>query len=43
MFIDKKFRVPPIWSNRELARFADLFEGDIDVSGWKDMDKEGGF
>lgn len=44
MFIDKKFRVPRIWSNRELRRFAGLFEGDIvNVSGWKDMDKEGGF
>ncbi|SHK26845.1 hypothetical protein SAMN02745216_03178 [Desulfatibacillum alkenivorans DSM 16219] len=33
-----------LWSNRELKKFADLFSGDIiNVSGWKDEDKEGGF
>jgi hypothetical protein len=30
------------WSNQELRRFAPLFKGDIlNVSGWKDEDKEG--
>lgn len=42
MFKDKKFRVPRIWSNRELEKFAHLFSGKaINVSGWKDLDKEG--
>jgi hypothetical protein len=37
------FRVPREWSNRELKRFARLFSGDVvNVSGWKDEDKEGG-
>lgn len=41
-FIDRKFRIPRIWSNRELARFAPLFTGSvINVSAWKDEDKEG--
>lgn len=41
-FIDRKFRLPRVWSNRELAKFAHLFEGKIaNVSGWKDVDKEG--
>ncbi|MBI9074187.1 MAG: hypothetical protein JEZ02_02165 [Desulfatibacillum sp.] len=32
-----------LWSNRELKKFAHLFEGDvINVSGWEDQDKEGG-
>jgi len=40
--IDRKFRLPRIWSNRELKKFAHLFEGDIaNVSGWQDKDKEG--
>lgn len=40
--IDRKFRLPRIWSNRELARFAPLFRGEIaNVSGWRDEDKEG--
>lgn len=39
---DKKFRAPRIWSNRELAKFAHLFEGRVaNISGWKDIDKEG--
>jgi len=42
MIVDKKFRVPRIWSNRELEKFAHLFSGKaVNVSGWKDMDKEG--
>ncbi len=41
-FYDKKFRLPRIWSNKELKKFAHLFEGKIiNVSGWKDIDKEG--
>lgn len=43
-FIDRKFRLPRIWSNKELRRFAHFFEGSvINVSAWKDKDKEGGF
>lgn len=41
-FIDRKYRLPRIWSNRELEKFSSLFSGDIvNVSGWKDLDKEG--
>lgn len=40
--MDKKFRVPRVWSNRELEKFSKLFHGSIvNVSGWKDIDKEG--
>ncbi len=43
LFVDRKFRVPRLWSNRELRRFAHLFTGDVvNVSGWRDSDKEGG-
>ena len=42
MLKDKKFRVPRIWSNRELEKFAHLFSGKgVNVSGWKDVEKEG--
>ncbi len=42
--IDRKFRLPRIWSNQELRKFAKLFEGDVaNVSGWKDQDKEGSY
>ncbi len=42
LFVDRKFRLPRIWSNNELKKFAPLFEGDIvNVSGWQDKDKEG--
>ncbi len=42
LFIDHKFRLPRIWSNKELKKFAYLFEGDIvNVSAWRDQDKEG--
>ncbi len=42
LFVDRVFRLPRIWSNRELARFAPLFHGDVvNVSGWKDRDKQG--
>jgi len=44
LFIDRKFRLPRIWSNKELRKFAHLFTGDIiNVSAWKDIDKEGNF
>jgi len=42
VFVDRIHRLPRIWSNRELARFAHLFAGDVvNVSAWKDEDKEG--
>jgi hypothetical protein len=38
----RDFRLPRIWSNRELRRLAPLFTGDvINVSAWRDEDKEG--
>lgn len=40
--MDKKFRVPRVWSNHELKKFARLFHGSVvNVSGWADSDKEG--
>jgi len=43
MFTDRKFRLPRIWSNQQLKKFGHLFTGDvINVSGWTDIDKEGG-
>ncbi len=37
-----KFRVPRIWSNRELEKFAALFKGKVvNISGWRDFDKNG--
>ena len=40
--IDRVFRLPRVWSNRELMKFAKLFNGDIaNISGWTDVDKEG--
>ncbi len=42
IFVDRIHRLPRIWSNRELEKFAHLFGGDVvNVSGWKDIDKEG--
>ena len=42
--MDRVFRIPRVWSNRQLKKIAHLFEGDIvNVSGWKDIDKEGNF
>ncbi len=39
---DRKFRLPRKWSNQELKKFAPLFQGKIiNVSAWKDQDKEG--
>lgn len=44
MFVDNKFRKPRIWSNAELKKFSKLFSGSIlNVSGWKDSDKEKSF
>lgn len=41
---DKKFRLVREWSNRELKKFSSLFQGEVlNVSGWKDVDKEGQF
>lgn len=40
--VDRKSRLPRLWSNAELARFAPLFTGDVvNVSAWKDSDKNG--
>lgn len=40
--VDRKFRLPRMWSNRELVKFASLFEGDVvNVSAGEDVDKEG--
>lgn len=40
--IDRKNRAPRIWSNEELSKFVGVFKGRvINVSGWKDEDKEG--
>lgn len=42
--IDRKFRLPRIWSNNELKKFSGYFKGDVvNVSAWIDSDKEGGF
>lgn len=41
--MDKKFRKPRVWSNCVLKLMAHKFKGDIiNVSGWKDKDKQGG-
>lgn len=40
--IDQKFRRPRMWSNLELKKFSQLFEGKVaNVSGWQDSDKQG--
>lgn len=42
LFVDRRFRLPRIWSNNELKKIAHIFDGDIvNVSGWQDKDKEG--
>jgi len=42
--IDRVHRLPRIWSNRELNKYSHLFHGKVvNVSGWKDIDKEGGY
>ncbi len=41
--MDRKFRLPRIWSNEELRRVAPLFYGSVvTVSAWEDSDKQGG-
>lgn len=43
LFMDRRFRVPRVWSNDLLRRIAPLFDGHvINVSGWRDEDKRGG-
>jgi hypothetical protein len=40
----RRFRVPRIWSNQLLRIIAPQLTGDVvNVSGWRDEDKEGGF
>lgn len=40
--MDNKFRRPRVWSNIILKEMAHFFQGDIvNISGWKDEDKEG--
>lgn len=42
--MEAKFRIPRIFSNNELKKFAHFFTGRIiNISGWTDEDKEGGF
>jgi hypothetical protein len=42
--IEPKFRVPRVFSNDELKKFAHIFGGKIvNVSGWTDEDKQGGY
>jgi hypothetical protein len=44
MFVDRKFRLARYWSNQELKKIGTLLRGRvINVSGWKDEDKEGGY
>jgi len=41
--MDRKFRLPRVWSNRQLRTLGSLFRGDVvNVSGWRDEDKQGG-
>lgn len=41
-FMDRVHKLPRVWSNRELAKYAHLFRGKVaNVSGWKDIDKQG--
>jgi len=40
---NRSFRLPRVWSNTELKQLAPVFGGEvINVSGWADLDKEGG-
>lgn len=44
LYLDRKYRIPRIWSNDQLKKFSHLFKGKIiNVSGWKDIDKEGDY
>ncbi len=43
LFTDRVYRLPRLWSNEELRKFSGLFTGSvINVSAWRDEDKEGG-
>lgn len=40
--VDREQRLPRVWSNAELRKYAGLFDGDVvNVSAWRDEDKEG--
>ena len=40
--VDREQRLPRVWSNAELRKYAPLLGGDVvNVSAWKDEDKEG--
>jgi hypothetical protein len=40
---DRKYRIPRVWSNDILRKIAPIFNGNvINVSGWRDEDKQGG-
>lgn len=40
--MDRRYRIPRMWSNQELRRIAPIFTGSvINVSAWRDEDKEG--
>jgi hypothetical protein len=42
-FVDRIHRLPRLWSNQELRKIAHFFKGRVvNVSAWKDEDKEGG-
>lgn len=42
LFVDPVYRLPRLWSNRQLAEIGGLLEGDIvNVSAWRDSDKDG--
>lgn len=42
--MERKFRLPRVWSNLELKKLSGFFSGDVvNVSAWKDEDKEGRF
>ena len=44
LFVNRQFRLPRIWSNKELRKIASLFSGDVvNISAWNDEDKEGSF
>jgi hypothetical protein len=44
LFVDRRFRLPRLWSNRVLRQLGGSFHGEVvNVSAWDDRDKEGGF
>ena len=43
-FTDRKYRIPRIWSNKQLKKYAPFFTGKIlNASAWEDKDKEGSY